>query len=114
MYRYIGALALFAAVACDDKGGDSGSSVVVDSCNWTDLNVCFEYEDYDGTQTWCSDIGDDGGFATEYIAGPCPADEIGACALGVGGDFDHEATAYYYSGTTDPDQSCLDAGGTPI
>ena len=97
--------------------GNTTTPDVVDSCNWPDAGICFEYTNYADTSTWCTDIGTKYSFATSYAATPCDtADVVGACAIPSGNDFKHEAVAYYYSPKFDAgkaDGACSDAGGVP-
>ena len=111
----IPALALLGLAACDDTGGDSGAAGNVTSCNWDDLNICYEWNGYDGGSDWCDTIADEYGFATTFSPGACPGNTIGGCDLdGVAFADNIPVTAYYYDGESDPVGACEDAGGSPF
>jgi hypothetical protein len=109
-------------VACDGATtkdtGDSGTTpagAVVTSCDWG-IGLCYEFEDYAGSEQWCSDIGDEYGFTTVHSAGGCASGEVYVCELdGVSLADDTPTTAYYYSdwtGAEAPADACATAGGT--
>ena len=105
--------------ACGDDGGEDGGDgsdggAGNDSCDWDDLDICFEFSSGD-TETWCSDIGATYSISTTYNAGECPNGAVAQCAIPTGGDFDNDATAYYYEPSYDADSAaaaCASAGGS--
>jgi hypothetical protein len=97
-----------------DGGGDGGDGGGggVDSCDWPDIGICFEFEGYDDTEGWCADIGSAYSIATSYSSEGCPLTD-GECALPAGGDFPEPVTAYYYDfSATDAESACESSGGT--
>lgn len=105
----------------DDTGdtGEGGSEDTsgIDSCDWPEIGICFEFVDYDDTEGWCESIGTMYGVAVKYLSEPCATDWVGACALPATGDFPVESIAYYYPPIFDPgsaDATCASAGGDPL
>jgi hypothetical protein len=94
-----------------DGGGDGGGGAV-DSCDWPDIGICFEFDGYDDTEAWCADIGSAYGFATTYSSAGCPLTD-GECALPAGGDFPVPVTAYFYDySAAEAISACESSGGT--
>lgn len=96
---------------------DTGTSPAgLESCQFVDFLVCFEFEDEPDVEQWCADISAAYGIGTEYSASGCPADAIGTCSDLVGGDFGRmTATGYYYAPDYDDAlarSACEGSGGT--
>jgi hypothetical protein len=111
----IPAMALLGLAACDGGSGDSGTTAgdTIDSCNWVDVGLCYEYTNYAGTEDWCSQMQDDYGFTTVYDTTGCPGGAEASCDLPAGGDLEVPGVAYYYADfENDPATECADAGGT--
>ena len=113
--------------ATDDSGttttptttGDSTASTSndTDHCDWPDEGICFQYDNYANTKSWCKNIGEKYGGNAVYGNGTCDAGEVLGCDVAKGGDFDHDVTMYYYGpkfSKKSAQSACTDAGGTPI
>lgn len=98
----------------DGTGDGSDGGATVESCDWSGLGLCFEFEDQSGVEAWCSDIGTTYSITTSYAANGCDAATKGTCDGLTGGDFGSlTATAYYYDEfTNDAEAACTDGGGT--
>lgn len=100
-----------------DADGDSDADTdadSVESCTWTDIEMCFEFTNYSDTKAWCDDMGSVYSISTDYAAAGCASGEIGTCALGAGGDMPVASTVYYYSPTwngSSAEEACEGAGG---
>jgi hypothetical protein len=92
--------------------GDSGRpSDGLDSCDWTDVGICFEFDGYSGAREWCAEVAASYGLASTYYGGEgCPGGGDGPCVYPAGGDFPVSTEAYYY-GVDGPQELCEDAGG---
>jgi hypothetical protein len=101
----------------DTGAGEAEDTSGIDSCDWPDIGICFEFVDYDDTEGWCEAIGAMYGVSVRYLPDPCATDWVGACALPAEGDLPVESIAYYYPPGFDPasaEATCMSAGGAPI
>jgi hypothetical protein len=94
------------------SGEDTGLSWrSIDSCDWLDAGICFEFEGYDGARDWCSEVAQAHQLSSSFYPGVgCPSDGMGPCVYPAGGDFPVSVIAYYF-GVGGAQFFCESAGG---
>jgi hypothetical protein len=94
--------------APSDPGEQGGQ---LDSCDWVETGLCFEFDGYSGAEGWCLEVAQGYGQVASYYGGEgCPAGGEGPCVFPAGGDFPVSTDAYNY-GVDGPRELCEDAGG---
>ncbi|MBL8616731.1 MAG: hypothetical protein JNM72_14055 [Deltaproteobacteria bacterium] len=98
---------------CDDGGADDDAAAVVNSCDWPDSAVCYEFSDQSGVEEWCAAIGAANSLTTTYALAGCPTAQLGTCTGLTGGDLGSlTATAHYFGAYAgDPQEACTEGGG---